>query len=134
MSQANLPTSLWGFALETATFLLNRTPTKAVEKTSYEIWTGRKPNMSFLQIWGNESHVKRLTSDKLPPKTDKCLFMGHPKETKDTTFTTQARTKCLLLVKLFSWKMSSFPKGTVGGKYNLKKFKTHKFPKSIVRK
>ena len=48
MSQADLPTSFWGFALEIATFLLNRTPTKAVENTPYEMWTGRKPNMSFL--------------------------------------------------------------------------------------
>ena len=46
MSQVDLPTSFWGFAFEIATFLLNLTPTKAVEKTPYEIWTGRKPNMS----------------------------------------------------------------------------------------
>ena len=37
MSQATLPISFWGYALETATFLLNRTPTKAVEKTPYEV-------------------------------------------------------------------------------------------------
>ena len=48
MSQADLPTSFWGFALETAAFLLNRTPTKAVEKTPYEILNGRKPNIAFL--------------------------------------------------------------------------------------
>ena len=102
MSQASLPTSFWGFALKTATFLLNKTPTKAVEKTAYEIWTGRKPNMSFLRIWGYESHVKMLTSDKLASKTDKCLFWGILRKPKDTIFTTQARTKCLLLIKLFS--------------------------------
>ena len=45
MSQATLPTSFWGYALETAMFLLNCTPTKAVEKTPYEIWNGHKPNM-----------------------------------------------------------------------------------------
>ena len=82
MSHADLPTSFWGYALETATFLINRTPTKAVEKMSYEIWTGHRPNMSFLIIWGCESHVKKLTSDKLAPKTDKCLFVGYPRETK----------------------------------------------------
>ena len=82
MSQADLPTSFWDYALETAVFLLNRTPTKTVEKTLYEIWTGHKPNISFLRIWGCESHVKKLTSDKLTPKTDKCFFMGCPKETK----------------------------------------------------
>ena len=37
MSQSDLPISFWGYALETATFILNRVPSKAVEKTSYEI-------------------------------------------------------------------------------------------------
>ena len=81
MRNPTLSTSFWGFALETATFLLNRTPTKAIEKTSYEIWTGHRPNMSFLRIWGCESHVKKLTSDKRASKTDKCLFVGYPRET-----------------------------------------------------
>ena len=62
MSQTDLPTFFWGYALETAAFLLKRTPTKAVEKTPYEIWTGKKPNMSFLRIWGCEFHVKMLIS------------------------------------------------------------------------
>ena len=42
--------------------------------------------MSFLRIWGCESHVKKLTSDKLAPKTEKCLFVGYPKETKGYDF------------------------------------------------
>ena len=50
MSQAGLPVSFWGYALETAAFLLNRTPTKAVAKTPYEVWTGKEPNLSFLKI------------------------------------------------------------------------------------
>ncbi|KAI9074611.1 hypothetical protein K1719_043452 [Acacia pycnantha] len=40
MSQTDLPPSFWGYALETAAFTLNRVPSKAVEKTPYEIWTG----------------------------------------------------------------------------------------------
>jgi hypothetical protein len=37
MSQADLPMSFWGYALETASFTLNRVPSKSVERTSYEI-------------------------------------------------------------------------------------------------
>ena len=37
--------------------------------------------MSFLKIWGCEAFVKRLKSDKLAPKSDKCIFVGYPKET-----------------------------------------------------
>ena len=37
MSQYDLLISFWGYALETAAFILNRVPSKAVEKTPYEI-------------------------------------------------------------------------------------------------
>ena len=42
MSQTDLPISFWGYALETASFILNRFPSKVVEKTPYEIWNGKK--------------------------------------------------------------------------------------------
>ena len=43
----NLPSFLWGEAMNTAIYTLNRCPTKAVEgKTPYEAWTGNKPNIS----------------------------------------------------------------------------------------
>ena len=50
MSQTNLPISFWDYALETAAFILNQIPSKAVEKTPYKIWNGKKPLMSFLRI------------------------------------------------------------------------------------
>ena len=37
MSLTNLPLSFWGYALETATFTLNRAPSKSVETTPYEL-------------------------------------------------------------------------------------------------
>ncbi|KAJ9539037.1 hypothetical protein OSB04_031770 [Centaurea solstitialis] len=61
--------------------ILNRAPTKSVEKTPYELWKGKKPNISFLKIWGCEVYVKRPTSEKLKPKSDKCFFIGYPKTT-----------------------------------------------------
>ena len=86
MSHANLPNSFWGHALLTAAFTLNRVPSKTVEKTPYEIWTGRRPSMSFMKIWGCEAYVKRQVSNKLDPKFDKCFFVGYPKETKGYDF------------------------------------------------
>ena len=81
MSQSDLPLSFWGYALETAAFTLNRVPSKSVDKTPYEIWTGKSHSLSFLKVWGCEAYVKRLMSDKLTPKSDKCIFVGYPKET-----------------------------------------------------
>ncbi|KAJ9540760.1 hypothetical protein OSB04_027266 [Centaurea solstitialis] len=81
MCRSSLPVSFWGHALETAAHILNKVPTKSVEKTPYEIWTGKKPKLSFLKIWGCEVYVKRPTSEKLKPKSDKCFFVGYPKTT-----------------------------------------------------
>ena len=51
MSLTDLPLSFWGYALETATFTLNRAPSKSVETTPYELWFGKKPKLSFLKVW-----------------------------------------------------------------------------------
>ena len=58
ISQLDIPISFWSYALETAAFLLNRVPSKAVQKTPYEIWNGKTPSLSFLKIWGCEAYVK----------------------------------------------------------------------------
>ena len=93
MSQSDLLISFWGYALETAAFILNRVPSKTVEKTPYEIQNGKTPSLSFLKIWGCEAYVKRQISEKLAPKLDKCLFVGYPKETKGYFFYNASENK-----------------------------------------
>ena len=102
MSHSDLPLSFWGYALETAAFTLNRVLSKSVVKTPYEMWTGKSPSLSFLKIWGYEVFVKRLQSDKLAPKSDKCIFVGYPKEILGYTSTIDLRAKCLSLGTEFS--------------------------------
>src|SRR4051812_37492124 len=86
MSLTDLPLSFWGYALETVALTLNRAPSKSVEMTSYELWFGKKPKLSFLKVWGCEAYVKKLQPDKLEPKAEKCVFIGYPKETIGYTF------------------------------------------------
>ena len=93
MGQDELPLQFWGHALQTAVLTLNRAPSKAVEKTPYELWTGKLPKLSFLKIWGCEAYVKRLISDKLQPKSDKCFFVGYPKETMGYYFYNKSDNK-----------------------------------------
>ncbi|GJV34556.1 retrotransposon protein, putative, ty1-copia subclass [Tanacetum coccineum] len=38
--------------------------TKKVDKTPYEPWYGKVPNMSYLKVWGCEALVKKDTPDK----------------------------------------------------------------------
>ena len=81
MYLTNLPLSFWGYALKTAAFTFNRAPSKSVEMTPYELWFGKKPKLLFLKVWGCDAYVKKLQPDKLEPKSEKCVFIGYPKET-----------------------------------------------------
>ncbi|KAL8542911.1 hypothetical protein ACS0TY_003692 [Phlomoides rotata] len=79
MSYASLPTSFWGYALETATYLLNYVPSKAVPKTPIELWSRQKPSLNHIRIWGCLAHVLNKEADKLAPRTEVRLFVGYPK-------------------------------------------------------
>ena len=113
---ANLPNSFWGHALLTAAFTLNRVPSKTVEKTPYEIWTGRRPSMSFMKIWGCEAYVKRQVSNKLDPKSDKCFFVGYPKETKGYYFYNPSEGKVFVARTGVFLEKEFISKGTSGRK------------------
>ena len=39
LSNSSLPVSLWMYALKTVMYLLNRVPSKVVQKTPFELWT-----------------------------------------------------------------------------------------------
>jgi hypothetical protein len=125
ISQNDLLLSFWGYALETAAFTLNRVLTKSVERTPYEIWTGKHPRLSFLKIWGCEAYVKHLMSDKLTPKSDKCFFVGYPRKIKGYYFYNKLRAKCLSLTMTSLWRKNFSLKELVGATCNLKKFKKH---------
>ena len=86
MYLTDLPLSFSGYALEIDAFTLNKAPSKSVETTTYELWFGKKPKLSFLKVWGCDAYVKRLQPDKLEPKSEKCVFIGYPKETVGYTF------------------------------------------------
>ena len=79
MSQTDLTVSFWGYALETATFILNKAPTKTMETTPYAVWSGRSPKLSFMEIRGCEACVKRPEANKLESRSHKCIFVGYPK-------------------------------------------------------
>ena len=97
MSLIDLPLSFWGYALETATFTLNRAPSKSVEMTPYEVWSGEKPKRSFLKVWGCDTYVKRVQPDKLEPKSEKCVFIGYPKKMLGTPSITDPKARYSLL-------------------------------------
>ncbi|KAL8492735.1 hypothetical protein ACS0TY_024073 [Phlomoides rotata] len=86
MSYSDLPKSFWGYALETATYILNRVPSKSVPKTPSELWIGRKPNLTHMRIWGCPAYVLDKKADKLEPHSELRLFVGYPRGTKGGLF------------------------------------------------
>nr|GEW09077.1 hypothetical protein [Tanacetum cinerariifolium] len=89
MSQTTLLTSFWDYALKTVACILNMVPTNNVEKTSYKVWHGQAPKLSYIKVWGCKALVKRDTltkPDKLEPMSIKCVFIGYLKETMGYSF------------------------------------------------
>ena len=52
LALSDLPLSFWGYALETTAYTLNRSSSKSVKTTRYEVWMGKPPNINHLKVWG----------------------------------------------------------------------------------
>ena len=52
MSYTDLPISLWGHALLSANYILNRVPTKSDPRIPYAIWYGKEPSFKHIKILG----------------------------------------------------------------------------------
>ena len=88
ISRTNLPGFLWGEALKTTLYILNRVPTKAVPLTPFELWTGRKPSLNHLMVWGCPAEVKLYNPilSKLDSRTTRCYFVSYPEHSKGYRF------------------------------------------------
>ena len=88
MSYSSVPISLWGEALKTAMYILNRVPSKAVPKTPFELWTGRKPSLRHIHIWGcpTEARIYNPHEKRLDSRTISRYFIGYPDKSKEYRF------------------------------------------------
>lgn len=80
-----LPNTFWAEAVNTVVFILNRSPTKAVQnKTPYEAWYKEKPQVHFLRIFGCIAYalVPSEQREKLDEKGEKYIFIGYSDESK----------------------------------------------------
>jgi hypothetical protein len=75
----------WGEAIATAVYLLNRSPTRAVEgMTPFETWYGKKPGMAHLRTFGCVVHVKNTKPHmkKLDDRSTRMIFVGYESGSK----------------------------------------------------
>ncbi|GJR12854.1 retrovirus-related pol polyprotein from transposon TNT 1-94 [Tanacetum coccineum] len=80
LATTSLGKSFWAEAVNTACYVINRSPSTAVElKTPMEMWTGKPVDYSDLHIFGSPVYVMYNTQEttKLDPKSRKCLFLGY---------------------------------------------------------
>jgi len=71
--------------VRTAVYLLNRSPTKALNNiTPFEAWHGVKPKVSHLKIFGGVAHVKLVGPgiSKLSDRSRRTVFIGYESGTK----------------------------------------------------
>ena len=61
-------------------------PSKAISTTPKELWSGRKPSLGHVRIWGSPAHVLRTDLSKLEARSEVGLFVGNPRGTKGYLF------------------------------------------------
>ncbi|KAJ7957455.1 Retrovirus-related Pol polyprotein from transposon TNT 1-94 [Quillaja saponaria] len=74
LKSKNMPKEFWAEAVSCAVYLSNRCPTKGVEnQTHQEAWSGKKPNVSHLRIFGSiaYAHVPDQERSKLNDRSVK---------------------------------------------------------------
>ncbi|KAA0063949.1 ty1-copia retrotransposon protein [Cucumis melo var. makuwa] len=76
---SGLSDNMWGEAVLSACFILNRIPHKRLDKTPYELWKEHAPNLSYLKVWGCLAKVPfpALKKTTVGSKTFDCIFIGY---------------------------------------------------------
>jgi hypothetical protein len=86
LAARNIPLFLWPEAVAYATYLKNRSPTRALsdKMTPDEAFWGKKPNVAALQEFGTpcEVLIQDGKSSKLGVKTRSCIFVGLSDESR----------------------------------------------------
>ncbi|KAI5313515.1 hypothetical protein L3X38_042691 [Prunus dulcis] len=80
LHEKSIPYEFWAEAVNTAVYLLNRCPTKSLNKvTPFEAYTGRKPGIAHLKIFGSPCHVliPSALRHKLEENSHKCILVGY---------------------------------------------------------
>ena len=90
MIAQNVPTFLWEYAIQHAAYLRERAPTRTLpEKTPYEAWYGRKPDVSHLREFGTPVYVllqPQKTRPKLAPRSKQQIFVGYDDGSKSIRY------------------------------------------------
>lgn len=83
--EAKLEKRFWAEAVNSAVYLKNRSPASGLgEITPFEKWTGRKPDLSHIRVFGSPVmvHVPKSKRQKWDKKAVKYILVGYPDNIK----------------------------------------------------
>jgi len=75
----------WAEAVQCAIYVQNRCPhVKLNDKTPQETWSGQKPTISHLKVFGSVAyaHILDQLRTKLEEKSKRYIFFGYDEKTK----------------------------------------------------
>jgi hypothetical protein len=85
LGEFKTPERFWSEAVNTACHAINRVYLhRLLKKTSYELLTGNKPNVSYFRVFGSKCYilVKKGRNSKFAPNTVEGFLLGYDSNTK----------------------------------------------------
>jgi hypothetical protein len=85
LGEFKTPKRFWSKAVNTACHAINRLYLlRLLKKTSYELLTGNKPNVSYFRVFGSKCYilVKKGRHSKFAPKVVEGFLLGYDSNTK----------------------------------------------------
>jgi hypothetical protein len=85
LDEHKTPDQFWAKAINTACYSINRLYLhRILKKTSYELLTGKKPNVSYFRVFGRKCFIliKRGRNSKFAPKAVEGFLVGYDSNTR----------------------------------------------------
>ncbi|KAH9669581.1 Integrase catalytic domain-containing protein [Citrus sinensis] len=85
LNENSLPKYFWAEAVNTACYVLNRVFIRPnLNKTPYELWKHRKPNIGYFKVFGCKCFILNTKDNigKFDPKSNVGIFLGYSNSSK----------------------------------------------------
>lgn len=85
LNEHSLPKYFWAEAVNTACYIINRVVIRSkLEKTPYELWKGRTPNIGYFKVFGCKCFILNDKDNlgKFDAKSDEGIFLGYSMNSK----------------------------------------------------
>ena len=85
INETNMAKHFWAEAVNTACYIQNRISIRPIlEKTPYELWKNRKPNISYFHPFGCTCFILNTKENlnKFDSKAQKCFLLGYSERSK----------------------------------------------------